>query len=56
MYGMMEVPDDAEAIREDLRIANDILEEGYHPVIQGYADMLELALDLERRKQDEDAV
>ncbi len=52
MYGPVEVPDDREAIREDLRTASNILEEDYHPIVQAYADMLELALDLERRKED----
>ena len=56
LYGEIQVPDDAEQIREDRRIARDIQEEGYHPLVQAYIDMLELALDMERREIDEDAI
>lgn len=50
------MPDDAEQIRENRRIARDIQEEGYHPLVQAYIDMLELALDMKRREIDEDAI
>lgn len=56
LYGEIVVPDDAEQIREELRISREIQEEGYHPIVQAYQDMLELALDLERRDCNEDAI
>lgn len=56
LYGTMVVPDDSDQIREELRIVRKILEENYHPVVQAYQDMLELALDLKRRECDEDAI
>ena len=56
LYGEIQVPDDVEQIREDRRIARGIQEEGYHPLVQAYIDILELALDMKRREIDEDEI
>lgn len=56
IYGQMTVPDKADDIRLELQIIIGIQEEVHNKSLQAYRDMLELALDLERRKQDEDAL
>ena len=50
LYGYMNVPDSVEEQRQQVLSVKMLLEQGYHPMIQAYRDMIELALDLERRK------
>ena len=62
LYGEMVVPDSKEELQNELRIVKEIQEryepgvEAWHPIVQAYKDMLELALDLTRREDDEDAI